>query len=65
MPETSRSRARRPVITNALDPPWETEPQEVGLFGLRGSVGVGFAGTFAINVTQVTVSSNGLEYPPG
>ena len=44
-----------------IDPPRKTEPQEVGNFGLRGSVGARLAGTIAVNVTQVTVSSNRLE----
>ena len=44
-----------------IDPPRKTEPQEVGSFGLRGSVGAGITGIFQANVTQVTVSSNRSE----
>ena len=43
------------------DPPRKTEPQKVGGFGLRGSVGAGITGMFRANVTQVTVSSNRPE----
>jgi len=35
--------------------------QEVGDFGLRGSVSTGFTGMIRTNVVQVTVSSNRLE----
>jgi hypothetical protein len=43
------------------DPPRKTEPQEAGNFGLRGSIRAGFTGRFAVNVTQLKVSSKRLE----
>jgi len=43
------------------DPPRKTQPNEIGDFGLRGSVCARLAGTIAVNVTQVTVSSKRLE----
>lgn len=43
------------------EPPRKTRPQEVRDFGLRSSVGARLAGAFAVNVTQVMVSSNRLE----
>jgi hypothetical protein len=43
------------------DPPRKTLPREVGNFGLRGSVSARLAGTIAVNVTQVMVSSKSLE----
>jgi len=43
------------------DPPRETMPQEVGDFGLRGSVSAGFTGMIRANVIQVTISSNRLD----
>jgi hypothetical protein len=53
--------SRRRLEVSACDPPRKTEPQEVGGFGLRGSVGAGITGMFRANVTQVTVSSNRPE----
>jgi hypothetical protein len=46
---------------SACDPPRKTLPREVGNFGLRGSVSARLAGTIAVNVTQVMVSSKSLE----
>jgi threonine dehydrogenase-like Zn-dependent dehydrogenase len=43
------------------DPPRKTLPHEVGNFGLRGLVCARLAGTIAVNVTQVMVSSKRLE----
>jgi hypothetical protein len=43
------------------DPPRKILPHEVGNFDLRGSVCARLAGTIAVNVTQVIVSSKGLE----
>jgi hypothetical protein len=43
------------------DLPCKTEPKRVETLSLRGSVGARLAGTIAVNVTQVTVSSKGLE----
>lgn len=58
----------RPIIyTNPCimhyihDPPRKTLPHEVGNFGLRGSVCARLAGTVAVNVTQVMVSSKSFE----
>ena len=53
--------SRRRLEISACDPPRKTEPQEVGNFGLRGSIRAGFTGRFAVTVTQVTISSNRLE----
>ena len=36
-------------------------PREIGNFGLRGSVSARLAGTIAVNVTQVMVSSKSVE----
>jgi hypothetical protein len=44
-----------------FDPPRKALPREVGIFGLRGLVGARFAGTIAVNVTQVMDSSKRLE----
>jgi len=44
-----------------VDPPRKTVPREVGNFGLRGSVSARLAGTIAVNVTQVMVSSKSVE----
>ena len=44
-----------------VDPPSKTEPKAIGDFGLRGSVRARFTGKFAVNVTQVMVSSKRLE----
>jgi hypothetical protein len=41
--------------------PRKTRPEEVGNFGLRGSVCARAACIIAVNVTQVTVSSKSLE----
>ena len=43
------------------DPPRKTVPREIGNFGLRGSVSARLAGTIAVNVTQVMVSSKSVE----
>jgi hypothetical protein len=43
------------------DPPRKTVPQEVGNFGLRSSVSARLAGTIAVNVTQVMVSSKSFD----
>jgi hypothetical protein len=43
------------------DPPRKTEPKPVGDFGLRGSVSARLAGTIAVNVTQVMISSKSFE----
>ena len=53
--------SRRRLEISACDPPRKTEPQEAGNFGLRGSIRAGFTGRFAVNVTQLTVSSKRLE----
>jgi len=52
---------RRRLEISACDPPRKTLPQEVGNFGLRGSISARLAGTIAVNVTQVMVSSKWLE----
>jgi len=39
----------------------ETKPEEVGNFGLRGSVCAGLTGRFAVSVAQVSASSNMVE----
>jgi hypothetical protein len=44
-----------------LDPPRKAVPREIGNFGLRGSVSFRLAGTIAVNVTQVMVSSKSIE----
>ena len=38
-----------------------TVPREIGNFGLRGLVSARLAGTIAVNVTQVMVSSKSVE----
>ncbi|MDR5730243.1 MAG: hypothetical protein RB191_22770 [Terriglobia bacterium] len=43
------------------DPPRKTTPREVGNFGLRGSVCACLAGTIAVDVAEVMVSSKRLE----
>jgi len=52
-------------IAYGTDLPRKTLPREVGNFGLRGSVSARLAGTVAVNVTQVMVSSNSLETGAG
>ena len=52
---------RRKLEISTCDPPRKTLPQEVGNFDLRDSIGTRLAGTIAVNVTQVMVSSNWLE----
>ncbi len=44
-----------------IDPPRKTRQHEVGNFCLRGSLCTRLAGTIAVNVTQVTVSSKSIE----
>jgi hypothetical protein len=46
---------------SACDPPRKTVPHAIGNFGLRGSVSARLAGTIAVNVTQVMVSSKSVE----
>jgi len=53
--------ARENWSSLVIDPPRKTLPQEVGNFGLRGSISARLAGTIAVNVTQVMVSSKWLE----
>ena len=55
----TKPRATRECL--AGDPPSKTGPKAIKDFGLRGSVRARFAGKFAVNVTQVTVSSKRLE----
>jgi len=55
---------RRRLEISACDPPRKTLPQEIGNFGLRGSISARLAGTIAVNVTQVMVSSKWLETGP-
>jgi hypothetical protein len=53
--------AREDWSSLVSDPPRKTEPQEIGNFGLRGSISARLAGTIAVNVTQVMVSSKSVE----
>jgi hypothetical protein len=46
---------------SADDQPRKALPREIGNFGLRGSLSARLAGTIAVNVTQVMISSKGLE----
>ena len=43
------------------DPPRKLKPKAIGDFGLHGSVRARLTGRFAVNVTQVMVSSKWLE----
>ena len=56
--------SQNPLEISACDPPRKTEPKPVGDFGLRGSVSARLAGTIAVNVTQVMVSSKSFETGP-
>ncbi len=53
--------AREKWSSLVIDPPRKTVPREIGNFGLRGSVSARLAGTIAVNVTQVMVSSKSVE----
>jgi hypothetical protein len=44
-----------------IDPPRKTVPREIRNFALRGSVSARLAGTIAVNVTHVMVSSKSVE----